>query len=179
MIYGKRIRLRAVEQNDLPKFVAWLNDAEVTAGLSMYLPLAPADEEAWYIGMRQRPPEERPLVIEVRDDENWRMIGNIGLLNLDSRIRSCEVGIFIGEKSLWNQGYGTEAMQLILRHAFNTLNLNRVFLRVHETNPRAVRAYEKAGFVLEGRERQGQYSNGQYYDVLHMSVLRSEWKDEA
>jgi hypothetical protein len=81
------------------------------------------------------------------------------------------VGIFIGEKTLWNKGYGTEAMRLLLRHGFETLNLNRICLRVFETNPRAVRSYEKAGFMLEGRERQGMYKDGQYIDVLMMSIL--------
>lgn len=178
MINGERIRLRAVERDDLPQFVAWLNDPEVIAGLMVYLPMSMADEERWFQGMEQRPMDEHPLVIEIREGDGWRMIGNAGLHNLNWRIRSAEVGIFIGEKQLWNQGYGTEAMKLMLRHAFDTLNLNRVYLRVYDTNPRAVRSYEKVGFVHEGRERQGQYQDGRYCDVLLMSVLREEWKEE-
>jgi RimJ/RimL family protein N-acetyltransferase len=86
------------------------------------------------------------------------------------------VGIFIGEKSLWNQGYGTEVMKLLLKHGFHTLNLNRIALEVYENNPRAVRSYEKAGFVHEGCKRQGMYKDGHYIDILLMSVLRSEWQ---
>jgi RimJ/RimL family protein N-acetyltransferase len=126
--------------------------------------------------MLKRPPDERPLVIEISEGDGWRMIGNLSLLNIDWRNRSAEVGIFIGDKSCWNQGYGTEAMKLMLRHAFEMLNLNRVYLRVYETNPRAIRAYQKAGYVVEGRDRQGEYRNGKYWDVIRMSVLRKEWK---
>ncbi len=125
------------------------------------------------------PPEERPLTIEVKTPTGWRAIGNIGLSNINWHDRSAEVGIFIGEKQFWNQGYGREAMQLMLRHAFNTLNLNRVSLHVYETNPRGIRSYEHAGFVHEGRLRQGRYQDGKYIDVLLMSVLRSEWQDPS
>ncbi len=178
MIYGKRLRLRAPERQDLPQFVAWLNDPEVIAGLLISLPLSLAEEEQWFGGMLQRPAEERPLVIEVRRDEDWLMIGNCGFHNMDWRCRSGEVGIFIGDKRYWNQGYGTEAMRLLLRHGFNTLNLNRIFLEVYESNPRAVRSYEKAGFLHEGRKREAMFKDGQYTDILLMSVLRSEWVDD-
>ncbi len=177
MIYGERIRLRAVERDDLPRFVAWLNDPEVTAGLSMSLPLSQVDEEAWYDQMIKQPPERHPMVIEVCLQDNWLPVGDCGFNTIDYQSRSGEIGIFIGQKDLWNQGYGTETMRLILKHGFNTLNLHRIFLRVFETNMRAIRSYEKAGFVLEGRLRQAQFRNGKYEDVLLMSVLRPEWQE--
>lgn len=177
MIYGKHIRLRAPEREDLPRFVAWLNDPEVRAGLALFLPLSQAEEEKWFEKMLERPAVEHPLVIEVKDGETWKMVGNCGYHNLDWRVRSAELGIFIGDKSFWNQGHGTEVMRLLLRYGFITLNLNRIYLRVFETNPRAIRAYEKAGFVHEGRMRQAEFRDGKYIDVLLMSVLRSEWVD--
>ncbi len=178
MIYGDRIRLRSVTRRDLPQFVEWLNDPEVRSGLLMYLPLSFEDEEAWFENMIKSPAAQHPMVIEVRSDDDWIMIGNCGFHLIDWRIRSAEVGIFIGEKSYWNQGYGTKVMRLLLKHGFNTLNLNRIALEVFETNPRAIRTYEKAGFVHEGRRRQDMFQDGRYIDVLLMSVLRSEWQDE-
>lgn len=177
MIYSERIRLRAPERADIPRFVAWLNDPEVRAGLSVVLPFSQADEENWFENMLKRPMEEHPLTIEARQGEDWIAIGNCGLFDFDWRCRSAEVGIFIGEKNLWNQGYGTEVMRLLLKHGFQTFNLNRIALRVYETNPRAVRSYEKAGFIHEGRQRQGMYKDGQFIDILLMSALRSEWQE--
>ncbi len=177
MIYLGRIRLRAPERSDIPRFVAWLNDPEVRAGLLVSLPLSTADEEGWFENMLKRPMEEHPMTIEVRQGDNWLPVGNSGFHSIDWRCRAAEVGIFIGEKSLWNQGYGTEVMRLLLKHGFNTLNLNRIALDVYETNPRAIRSYEKAGFVHEGRRRQAMYKDGRYVDILQMSVLRSEWQD--
>jgi diamine N-acetyltransferase len=176
MIYGERIRLRAIEREDLPRFVAWLNDPDVLQGLLIYLPLSLTDEENWYENMLKRPMDEHPLVIEIKQAEDWLPIGNCGFMNIDWRCRSGEVGIFIGEKQLWNQGYGTDAMNLLLKHGFNTLNLNRVALDVYDTNLRAVRSYEKAGFVHEGRKRQAIFKEGKYIDILQMSVLKQEWE---
>jgi RimJ/RimL family protein N-acetyltransferase len=175
MITFERLRLRAVERDDLPHFVAWLNDPEVIHGITVYLPLSLPLEERWYENMLARPPEEHPFVIEVREGEEWTPIGNCSFFHIDWRARHAEVGIVIGEKRLWNQGYGTDAMRFLLHHGFATLNLNRVYLKVYADNPRAIRAYEKAGFVHEGRMRQERYYNGAYYDNLLMSVLRSEW----
>jgi len=176
MIYGDRVRLRSVEKEDIPLFFEWLNDPEVIEGLSLFLPMSLADENHWFERLAERPPEEKPLAIEVRSSDGWRLVGNSGFHNIEWHNRSAEIGIFIGDKSIWNKGYGTEAVSLLLQHGFGTLNLNRVFLSVHETNRRAIRAYEKAGFIQEGAMRQAVYKNGKFQDMLFMSVLRSEWE---
>ena len=175
MIYGERVRLRAPERDDIPQFVKWLNDPEVRRGLLLYLPMSKADEEAWFDNMLKGPAAEHPLVIEIQVDDNWKPIGNSGVHQIDWRNRSAEVGLFIGEKQLWNQGYGTEVIILLLKHGFETLNLNRIGLQVYESNRGAIKSYEKAGFVLEGRYRQGMFIDGHYEDILFMSVLKDEW----
>jgi diamine N-acetyltransferase len=175
IIYGKRVRLRGAERSDLEKFVVWVNDPEVTAGLTLFLPMSSVDEEKWFENALQRPQAEKPLVIDINDGGDWRLIGNSSFFDFDWFSRAAEVGIMIGDKTVWNQGYGTEVMTLLLRHGFGTLNLNRVYLRVYADNKRAIRTYEKAGFVHEGRMRQAVYKHGAYDDVLYMSVLREEW----
>ena len=174
-IYGERVRLRGAERSDLESFVKWINDPEVTAGLTFFIPMSSVDEEKWFDTVMQRPPAEKPLVIDMKDGENWRLIGNSSFFDFDWMARAAEVGIMIGDKSVWNQGYGTEVMTLLLRHGFRTLNLNRVSLRVFADNKRAIRTYEKVGFVHEGCLRQSIYKHGNYIDVLVMSVLRKEW----
>jgi diamine N-acetyltransferase len=187
MIYGEKIRLRADERSDIPSFVQWLNDPEVREHLSMYLPVSLAGEEQWFENMLKHPAEEQPLAIEVREavpaagiipaevKDSWKLIGNCGFMDIDWRVRSAEAGLLIGDKGCWGKGYGTEVMRLLLRHGFETLNLNRIFLRVDETNRRGIHVYEKVGFVHEGRFRQAVYLSGNYQDLLVMSVLRPEW----
>ena len=180
MIYGERIRLRRDERVDLPKFVEWLNDPEVYRYLgAINLPFSMNNEEQWFENMLKRSREEQPFAIEIRERDEWQLVGNCGFFDINWSARSAEVGIFIGDKSCWNKGYGTEVIRLLLRIGFETLNLNRIFLRVDEANLGGIRAYEKAGFIHEGRFRQGTYQGGEYRDMLLMSVLRSEWSSEG
>jgi RimJ/RimL family protein N-acetyltransferase len=181
MIYGERIRLRRNERADLANFVIWLNDPEVRQYLAQDLPISMASEEQWFENMLKKPVEEQNFSIEIRkeasekDGEEWRMIGNCAFMDVDRIIQSAEVGLFIGDKSCWNKGFGTEVMCLLLRFGFESLNFNRIFLRVDEANKGGIHAYEKAGFILEGHMRQAVYQAGQYRDLLVMSVIRSEW----
>ena len=107
--------------------------------------------------------------------DGWRLIGNMGFFNIDWIDRSAEFGLLIGDTSIWNQGYGTEATELMLDHGFGTLNFHRIWLLVKATNPGAKRAYEKAGYVLEGTHRESVYQDGKYIDMYTMSILRPEW----
>ena len=141
-----------------------------------FLPLSMVEEENWFDQMMRSDAEQRPLAIEIREGESWQLAGNAGLFRLEWTNRSAEFGIFIGDKARWDKGHGTEVLQVILQHAFDTLNLNRIYLRVFATNTRARRSYEKAGLVPEGTMRQAVFRHGQYIDVHIMSILRSEWQ---
>jgi RimJ/RimL family protein N-acetyltransferase len=108
--------------------------------------------------MMKRPSKEHVLVIEVKDQspqEDYLPIGTCQFHKIDERNRSAEIGIMIGEKAYWNQGFGTETVRLLFEHGFATLSLHRIWLQVYENNKRAIRAYEKAGFQYEGKFREG------------------------
>ncbi len=181
MIVGDRVRFRGVERSDIPKFVEWLNDPEVIQGLMLHYPLSHADEEGWFERMLTHPVDERVMGIEVREPspegsaDSWKLIGSCAFNHIDWRVGAAEFGIMIGEKNYWSRGYGTDAVRLLVQFGFKTLNLNRIFLHVYDSNPRAIRAYEKAGFIFEVRERQAAYRNGKYIDMLLMSILKSEF----
>jgi diamine N-acetyltransferase len=178
MIIGDQVRLRAIDKPDLPAYVKWLNDPEVRQGLSIIMPLSQTDEEEWFESMQKRSPYERPMAIEIQPDpqkDTWVFVGNGGLFGFDWFSRVAEIGLHIGEKKYWDQGFGTRVMQLFLKHGFETLNLNRIWLRVFETNQRAIRTYQKAGLTIEGKYRQGIFREGKYLDVIIMSVLQAEW----
>lgn len=107
--------------------------------------------------------------------EEDKLIGFIGLWGFGKPSGEAWVGIGMGEPEFWGRGYGTEAMQLILQYAFQELNLHRVTLGVFEYNQRAIRSYEKAGFVHEGRIRKEVLREGKRWDALQMGILREEW----
>ncbi|MCK5525745.1 MAG: GNAT family N-acetyltransferase, partial [Candidatus Latescibacteria bacterium] len=105
-----------------------------------------------------------------------KLIGSTGFEGIDWRSRRAGFGIAIGDKTQWSKGFGTEATKLVVRYGFDTLNLNRIFLHVFDHNPRAMRAYEKAGFVREGVLRQDRYIEGAYRGFIVMGILREERK---
>jgi len=171
MIEGALIRLRCPERGDLPTFVKWINDPEVTEFLQFEPPMSLEDEEVWYQEMLKG--KDRTFVIETKDG---RPIGNIGLIGLDWKNRRTEIGIMIGEKDAWSKGYGTDAILVLLRYLFGELNLNRISLFTDVNNPRAIRCYEKCGFRSEGVMRQHRFKRGRYIDCVLMSILRTDWE---
>jgi len=92
------------------------------------------------------------------------------------------VWILIGERDYWGKGYGTDAMRVFMRYAFQEWNLHRLSLRVFGFNQRALRSYEKCGFVYEGVNRNALNKMGQRWDEVWMGITRGEWektKDEG
>jgi diamine N-acetyltransferase len=170
MLRGTRVVLRAIERDDLPRYVQWFNDPAVLEYFGPVEPMSQADEEAWYEAMLQDR-SVRNFAVEFEGQH----VGGAGFSRIDPRNASAEVGLFIGLPALWDQGLGYDVLHTMLHFGFEQMNLNRIFLRVFAGNERAVRLYEKVGFQHEGRWRQAEFRHGRYHDLLWMSVLREEW----
>lgn len=179
MLLGQTIRLRPIEKDDLPRFVKWFADPNVRANLATHRPFSQDQEEDWYQKNRQAG-DLQAWAIDAQVDAPqraslWTHIGSCGFHEIDWRNRWGEVGIVIGTPENWGRGYGTDAMRTLVTWGFQTLNLNRIQLRVYSDNTRAQRCYEKVGFQLEGRLRQDNFAQGAYRDTLLMGLLRDEW----
>ena len=172
MIQGQKTILRAIEREDLPIFVRWFNDPEVRQYLAMYMPMSMAEEEKWF----ERQLEDQDGRIFAIETEDGVHIGNIGLHSFDWKNRKAFLGIVIGEREYWGQGYGSDAIRALLGFAFSEMNLHRVYLTVYDYNERAIRCYERCGFQHEGRLREARFSDGRYHDELMMGVLRKEFE---
>ncbi len=173
MLKGSRITLRAITRDDLPRYVTWLNNVEVTKHLTAAMaPFNLDDETDWYEKQRK----DRSSKNFAIDNEDGTHIGSIGLINIDRQNQLAELGIVIGDKSQWNKGYCTEAITLLLEYGFYTLNLNRIFLRVDQDNWGGLKCYRRCGFVKEGELRQAVFRDGGFINHYIMSVLRSEYE---
>ncbi|NMB61183.1 MAG: GNAT family N-acetyltransferase [Chloroflexi bacterium] len=176
MIIGDGVRLRGIDQGDLPLFVRWLNDPEVRQYLALYAPQSNAQEEKWFENLEKLSIAEQPLMMEVWHDQKWKAIGDISFVAVDQQARNAEVGLFIGEKEFWGKGIGTQTLALMLDYGFFTLNFHRIYLRVYALNVRGIHCYEKVGFKHEGKMREAAYLDGEYIDILWMGILKDEWK---
>jgi len=175
VIVGKKVRLRPVERDDLPRFVEWFGDPDVRRYLLLYLPFSLAQEERWFESLQGRLERQQDVLLAIETADGVH-IGNIGLNSINWKDRNAELGIVIGEKAYWSQGYGTDAIRTLLELAFREMNLHRVFLRVDVDNERGIRCYEKAGFQRDGTLRQMVFKEGAYIDQHIMSILRSEYE---
>jgi len=173
MIVGEKVRLRAVERDDLPRYVEWFSDPEVRRHLLVYLPFSLAQEERWFEGLLERLERQEDVLLAIEAADGVH-IGNVGLHRIDWKNRSAELGIVIGDKAYWNQGYGTDAIRTLVDLAFREMNLHRVFLRVDADNARGIRCYHKAGFQQEGILRDAAFREGVYHDQVIMSVLQPD-----
>ena len=176
MISGKRVRLRSFREDDLKNSLAWLNNPQVTRYLHHMRPWSVAEEKVWIDNlMRNDDPTRTTFVVETSDGE---YVGSAGLMHIDLRNRSAEAGIVIGRPEEWGRGMGTEALGLLLRHAFEEMNLHRVMLRVFTFNERGIRSYKKLGFVEEGRHRESLFRHGAWHDTITMAILQHEYFDQ-
>jgi len=171
ILEGEAVRLRPAEERDLPKFVEWLADPEVTRWLAaMGDPPTLEDEIEWYEAKRSDPNN----VLWSIETIEGRLIGNVELRVVPQANRA-ELGIAIQDMSQWSKGYGTETVRLVLHYGFEELELNRIELTADEKNHRAIRCYEKCGFRHEGLLRQHRLVDGRYGNTVVMAVLADEW----
>ena len=177
MIPGKKVRLRPIERGDLPRFVAWFNDPEVRRHLTVWLPFSLAQEERWFERHLEQVENQKSVLLAIETIEGEH-IGTIGLHAIDWKNRHAELGIVIGEKAYWGQGYGTNAILTLLHLCFLEMNLHRVMLRVDADNAQGIRCYEKAGFQKEGTLREPVFREGKFFDQHIMSILQSEFESD-
>jgi RimJ/RimL family protein N-acetyltransferase len=174
LFIGNLIRLTALDIDHDPEAIArWNQDSEYQQLQSS----GPADLwtpkqiKEWF-----EKEHGNMFLFSIHTLENDRLIGTIDLDGINWVTRDAWVGIGIGEPEYWGKGYGTEAMNLILRFAFESLNLRRVTLDVFEYNQRAYQSYIKCGFKEEGRLRQWMQRGGERFDLIFMGILREEWE---
>lgn len=177
MLKGTLVRLAAVEPKELAEgAVRWNQDSEYQR-LSMIEPAHQISVKRlteWAEKDQEKdPPAFYYFAIRTLDDD--RMVGSCELGGDIFPHGEAFVGIGIGGREDWNKGYGTDAMRVLLRYAFNELSLRRVALSVLENNTRGIRSYEKAGFVREGTTRGMTLREGQRWNDVIMGILREEW----
>jgi RimJ/RimL family protein N-acetyltransferase len=177
MLHGSLVKLTAENPEVMAKnFARWNQDTEWLRLLDTEPPRMPSEKKwkEWLEKSQDREAQSEPFfAIHLLEGET--VIGFIGLFDLFQQHGDALVAIALGEREYWGRGYGTDAMRILLRYAFNELNLRRVGLIVFEYNPRAIRSYEKAGFILEGRIRQVILRDGKRWDFLYMGILREDW----
>jgi RimJ/RimL family protein N-acetyltransferase len=172
MFRGERVWLRAIEPADVTEVP--VGDAELAHFAGFKRPFSRAEQERFATKISAQGDAGYQFAIcELGSD---RAIGSVGLRDIDRLDGAAEVAIFLADRATWGRGLGTDAMLALLDFAFGELRLERVWLRVFDYNPRAIRSYEKAGFRTDAVLRHDRFHRGRHHDTHLMAILRAEWE---
>jgi RimJ/RimL family protein N-acetyltransferase len=174
VLEGRRVTLRRHVPANLAVIARWYADPEL-ARLSRYQTRPMGRDEVEHF-FRTRLLAADVFAYAIHEQPGDRLVGLTTFSNLDTDNGSVLFHITIGEVEAQDRGLGTEATGLMLTIAFETLGLHRVGLSVFAFNGRAIRAYEKAGFRIEGRLREAIWRDGRHWDEVHMGILAHEWR---
>ena len=173
-LVGEKVRLRPAREEDMRLLHRWIHTPEVRHWLhASDRPDGTLEEVTRRFWSNWDAVEGRFWIIETAEG---RPAGNVRLLGIDLFHLRAELAISIGEPDCFSLGLGTDAIRLVLGYAFEDLGLRRVDLQTDADNARAIRCYEKCGFVREGVLRARRLRYGEPIDMLAMGVLREEWQ---
>ncbi|MBR2743767.1 MAG: GNAT family N-acetyltransferase [Clostridia bacterium] len=170
-LVGDRIYLSPRNAEDYEIFTQWLNDFETTDYVGYSGKLMSLQGEKDFLESNNNP--EATFSIITLDGD--KIIGTVGLENFNYVDRTAILGIFIGDKDYRSQGYGTEAIRMVLEYGFKYKNLHSIKLDLVSFNERAHRCYQKCGFKECGRWRESKFLNGKHYDTISMDILENEF----
>ena len=168
---NEQVTIRPVTEADTDRIIAWRNAPSVMAHFIYRTPLTRKAHLNW---LHNRVETGEVAQFVIYDGET--AVGSVYLRDIDRSNQKCEYGIFIGDEDCRGKGIGTAAAKLALAHAFEKLQMNRVYLRVFADNLASIKSCEKAGFRYEGTFRQDVMIDGVGEDIVFMAILREDWK---
>lgn len=171
---GPVVCLKVIEAQDTEKLYEWKNDYELATLIKAYpLPLTKQEIDEW---VRKNQSDKNQVFLGVFLLQGMALVGVARLKYIDRISANTELGIYIGDSEQRGKGLGKEALNLILSYAFRDLNLHKVYLKVLESNTKAIGLYESCGFSKEGTLREQFWSRGRYENIRFMGILRDEFK---
>jgi RimJ/RimL family protein N-acetyltransferase len=162
------VTLRAVEARDLAVWRDWINRPDVMDGLDRVLP---ATEEEHRSFVERHVAGNQSAVWFSMDAGDGTYVGAAWLWDIHWRHRRAEVRLFVGHPDYGGQGIGAQAIAAIAEYAFGTLGLQKLYAYVHVSNPRSLRAFEKAGFGQEALLRGEAFRDGAFTDVVRLAAF--------
>lgn len=170
VLQGERLRLVPHTPDMLPQYLNWLSDTEVTRYMGINFPPSLAQEQEWFERMSKS--NDHVVWAVLLGDKH---IGSTGLHGISWQNRRAITGNLIGDKTEWGKGYGSEAVALRTRYAFQELGLEKLETEVFVENVASRRCLEKAGYRHYGVQRRHIFRGGRWHDMWLADLLRDEW----
>jgi diamine N-acetyltransferase len=172
MIRGEKVGLGPIRADLAATYQRWVNELRSTRTLALpSMPMTLEAEQSWLESVART----LSAIFTIYVLETMQPVGNTELHDISYEDGTCGFGILIGEPDAWGKGYGTETTQQMLAYAFDVLGLHNVMLEVYEDNPRAIRAYQRAGFQRIGARRGAKRIGRKHCDIILMDAVASDF----
>jgi RimJ/RimL family protein N-acetyltransferase len=170
---GYRVRLRPIRLDDVDAIMEWINEPEVTKNFATMSRQITREEELAFLQRTLASDTDRLYAIE---DAEGRYVGNAGVHKIYWPAKNGRLGLVIGDRSLHGQGYGQEALRLLVALAFRQLALHKVWIVHFRTNERMAHLCRKLGFAVEGVLRDEYFHRDGWHDMVRCSLLQHEFE---
>ena len=158
---SERVRIVPLERRHAERTREWANDAAIMRLMDRATPVSSDEHEQWFASLAHRP-DCQYFAIETASGKH---VGNVWLWAIDRRHRKAELRVVIGDPGARGNGLGSEAIDLACGYGFDRLGLRRIYAYVLGINPAARRAFERAGFLLEGTLRDDRWTGDRFVDA--------------
>lgn len=164
-LIGKKIILKTIQKTDAEDLYENIKDKEISKYSGPYSSTSIRNAIKYIKKCSDNIQKKESYCLGIYLKENNKLIGNIGLIDLDWKNKKCEIGFWIG-KNFWNKGYMTEAVLLITEYGFKTLNLHKISAVFHEQNIGSEKVLIKSGFKKEGILKDSIFLEGKYFNEI-------------
>lgn len=172
-LVGEKVYLRPLDIDDVnQKYLNWINDGEVISQLATIFPTPLYKLESFVKSILDN---TNYVFFAIIEKETNKHIGNIKLGPINWINRMSNYGLMLGDKDSWGKGYAQESFILLLKYAFERLNLHKIWDMAATSNIASIKANQKVGFIIEAELKEHTFKNGKYEDVVVLSLLAKDY----
>lgn len=166
---GSKVTLRAIERGDIPQLAEWINDERISGMDEARFPVSLTEEEAWYERIVKDEGKQKLVIV----NEEGEDVGLVSLHDIDRANQTAEIGCYVDPEHR-RRGYSREALELLIRFAFEELNVRKICASILAFNEASRSLFESLGFEVEGVRRRHVFTRGDFEDLVEMAVFRKD-----
>lgn len=175
MLRGKKIGLRAIEEEELKILLDWRNNPEYRQYFREYRELNMVQQKEWFFSKAIK--DNSTLMFSIIELKTNKIVGACGLCYINWVNGSADLSLYIGENNCYidDDGFAEESCKLLFKYAFNELRLNRIWTEIYIIDKKKIELYKKLKMNIDGTLRESYFYNGQFIDSYIFSILKDEF----
>jgi RimJ/RimL family protein N-acetyltransferase len=171
---GEKVNLVPFEEDHIMIVREWINNEDITSCMGRRFPVSKRDQIKWYDNISQDKTKKKLIIVDGKDRE----VGMVSIFNIDHKNQKTEIGVFINKEDQGN-GYAKESLKMLVSFVFDELNMHKIYAHINSLNISSLQLFKKIGFILESRDIDSVYQNGEFVDILKYSIFNEGNENES